>query len=309
MINVTKRDEIFLLTLNETGACNSRLPLTFYPTRYCRNRLEKMENERIINRKYGLITLGVEGKNYLESIDVIPKVVATMPIARQRRLARALELKYLLPGMTVVSSSEYKRENNLNRGMQFVAAATTCDNTDYLIYDVPKVLSIEAQKQIFKELKNKKGVISKVIILTRNNQFATLISAGNVHVNELLLLPPNKLCINLLNIMGKGNFDKNVFGVAFPELLNNNLFNEKQTQYIAGNNSYFNLVLNNITVFSTLSSIDNLATYSNNISSQIYNLICMDFEESLIKDTVASLKFKTLNIKITTITDVQISSL
>jgi len=308
MINITERDKKFLLILNETGACNSKLPLTIYPTRYCRSRLEKMEKERIINRKYNLIVLGVEGKNYLESIDIIPKVVATMPIDRQRRLARALELKYLLPSMDVVTSAKYKKDNNLNRGMQFVAAATTADNIDYLIYDVSKVLSTEGQKQILKELKNKRGVISKVIILTRNRDFAMLMSVSNVYINQLLILPPNVLCMNLFNKMGKGNFDKNVFGVAFPELLNKSVFNTKQTQYIIGNNSYFNLVLNNITVFSTLSSIDLLANNRNNISTQIYNLVCLDSEESLIKDTVDRLKFKTLNIKITTITDEQISS-
>ncbi len=308
MINITERDKKFLLKLNETGACNSKLPLTIYPKRYCRNKLEKMEKEKIINRKYGLITLAVNGKIYLESIDVVPKVVATMPIARQRRLARATELKYLLPNMKVVTSAEYKKQNNLNRGMQFVAAATTCDNTDYLIYDVPKILTSEAQKQILKELKNKRGVISKVIILTRNNDFIRMIFTSTIYVNQLLLVPPNIFFINLLNLMGKGDFDKNIIGAAFPELLNNSVFNKKETQYIIGNNSYFNLILNNISAFSTLSSIDILAFHSNNRSNQIYNLVCLDFEEPLIKDTIERLKFKALNIKITTITEDQISA-
>lgn len=267
-----------------------------------------MEKEKIINRKYDLITLGVNGKIYLEGIDVVPKVVATMPIGRQRRLARALELKYLLPNMKVVTSSKYKRENNLNRGMQFVAAATTADNIDYLIYDVPKVLSIVAQKQILKELKNKKGVISKVIVLTRNKDFVRMICTSTIYINQLLLIPPNALFINLLNIMAKGSFDKHIIGVAFPELLNNIIFNKNQTHYIVGDNSYLNLVLNNISAFSTLSSLDILAFQSNNRSSQIYNIVCLDFEEPSIKDTLERLKFKALNIKITTITTEQISS-
>ncbi len=307
-MKIAERDTRFLLTINETGACNSKLPLTIYPKRYCRNKLEKMEKEKIINRKYDLITLGVNGKIYLESIGVIPKVVATMPVARQKRLARATELKYLLPEMTVVSSSEYKKENNLNRGMQFVAAATTADMDDYLIYDVPKILTTEAQKQILKELKNKRGVISKVIILTTNNAFAMLVSTGNININELLLLPTDELFINLLNIMAKGNFDRKILGVAFPELLNNKIFDEKQTQYILGNKSYINLVLSNISALATLSNLDAHAINTNNNSNHIYNVVCMDSQKSFFEFIIEILKFKKLNVNITTITADQISA-
>lgn len=146
MITITERDKKFLLVLNETGACNAKLPLTIYPKRYCRTKLEKMEKEKIIIRKYDLIALGIKGKAYLESIGVVPIIVFTKPIASQRRLARATELKYLLPTMKVFTSAQYKKEKNLNREMQFVAAATTTDQIDYLIYDAPILLVGQTSK-------------------------------------------------------------------------------------------------------------------------------------------------------------------
>lgn len=308
MITLTERDEKFLLALNETGACNSKLPLMFYPHRYCRTKLEKMEKEKIIIRKYDLIVLGIKGKVYLESLGVVPIVVATKPIDAQRRLARALELRYLLPSMEIFTSSKYKKENNLNRGMQFIAAATTADKIDYLIYDVPKILTCEAKTQIIRELKNKKGVINNVIIFTRNKDFIQMLSTSNIYVNELLILPPNDLHIKLLNTLSKGDFDRKVIAAAFPELLDNKVFDKKQTQYIVGNKTYLDLVLINLSAFDTLSSLDIHAIKTNITSNQIYNVVCLDSQKSFIQFTLDKLNLKRLNVQIKTIVAEKISS-
>ena len=155
MMKINEREKTLLLKINETGACNSKLPYTIYPKRFSRNILERLEKYKYIIRKYDLIIIGVNGKLYLESIGVVPRIINTMPIAGQRRLARALELKYLLPNMKVVTSGEFKRENNLNRGMQFVSAATTNEDSTYLIYDIPKIISNDSKVQITRELKTK----------------------------------------------------------------------------------------------------------------------------------------------------------
>ncbi|MBZ9624394.1 hypothetical protein G9F71_016195 [Clostridium sp. FP2] len=301
MIKITERDKEFLLILNETGACNSKMPLTIYPNRYCRSKLERMEEERIIIRKYDLIILGIKGKAYLESIGVVPNIVATKPVAAQRRLARALELRHLLSNMRVYTSSEYKKEKNLNRGMQFVAAATTVDKITYLIYDVPKVLTTEAKTQILRELKNKKSLINNVIIFTRNMDFVQILSISNIYVNELLLLPPSDFCINLLNSMAQGDFDRKAIGTAFPQLLENNVFYKKQNQYIVGGHTYMNLVVNNISAYSMLSNMDKHAIQTNNNSNQTYNIVCLDCQEYFIKDIISKLNFKRLNVQIKTI--------
>jgi len=219
MIEITERDKDFLLKLNETGACNTKMLSEFYPERYAMVRIGKMGIEKVVNRKYGLIMLGIEGKNYLESIGVVPKNVDTLPTPTQKRLARVMELKYLLPNMKIETSSTYKREQKLNRGMQFVAVATTKDNITYLVYDVPKKIGTETKTQILNELKNKKDVINNAIVFTRNTDFVQILSANNIYISELLIMPPSVMCINLLNAMGEGNFDRRVIGTAFPELL------------------------------------------------------------------------------------------
>ena len=134
----------------------------------------------------------------------------------------------------------------MNRGIQFLASATTINKISYLVYDIPKVLNTEVKTLILRELKNKKNVINNSIIFTRNIDFVQLSSTNNVYISELLLLPPNDFCINLLNVMSKGGFDRKVIGAAFPELLEDNVFGKKQNKYIVGTTTYINLVLNNV---------------------------------------------------------------
>jgi hypothetical protein len=298
MIQIKERDKGFLMIVNETGACSSNLPLTIYPTRYCRSRLELMEREKIINRKYGLIMIGLEGKCYLEGIGVIPKIVDTLSTISQRRLARTSELKYLLPTMEVITSAQYKRENNLNRGMQFVAAATTKEGATYLIYDVPKKLHSESKIQILRELKNKKDEINRAIIFTRNSDFAKVLTTSNVYISELLLLPPNESSFGLLNEMSKGYFDRRIICAAFPELLKENVFYKKQTQYIVGNNFYLNLVLNNISVFNILSSYDMLALQTGSTSNSIYYVVCLKEQRAFFQQTIDQLSLRRLDVQL-----------
>lgn len=297
MIIITKRDIAFLSALNETGACNSKFPLKFYKKRFSRNRLEHMEKEKIINRKYNLITLGIEGKIYLESIDIVPKIVNTMPIATQRRLARALELKQLLVNFKVVTSAVYKKKNNLNRGMLFVAAATTKNGINYLIYDIPKVLSVEAKTQILRELKNKKGVIKNVILLTRNRTFLQLLFATDIPVCELLITTPSDISISLLNTMSEGGFDRKVIGASFPEIKDNNIFNVKGNKYIVGNNTYINFTLNNVSAINILRSFNNLAITNNVTSLQTYYIVCLDIQICYLKYIIEEQHIKNLNIQ------------
>ncbi|MBU3217801.1 hypothetical protein LL033_10000 [Clostridium estertheticum] len=293
MIQITQRDKGFLLKVNETGACSSKLPLTIYPTRYCRSRLELMEREKIINRKYGLIMIGVEGRKYLERIGVTSKLVDNLSIVTQRRLARTSELKYLMPTMEVVTSAQYKKENNLNRGMLFVSAATTKERSTYLIYDIPKQISNDSKVQISRELKNKRDEISHAIIFTRNADFAKVLTTSNVYINELLLLPPNESSFGLLNEMAKGFFDRRIICVAFPKLSKEKAFYKKQTQYIIGNNFYLNLVLNNI-----LSSYDMLAVQADSSSDSIYYVVCLHEQQAFFQQTMDQLNLKKLDVQL-----------
>ena len=297
MIEITKRDKDFLLKLNETGACNTKMLSEFYPMRYARVRIEKMGIEKIVNRKYGLIMLGIEGKNYLESIGVIPKIVDTLPTPTQKRLAQVLELKYLLSNMKIETSSAYKREQKLNRGMQFIAVATTKDNITYLIYDVPKKITLATKKQILRELRNKNNIINNAIVITRNSDFNQILISTNVYISELLIIPPSAMSINLLNTMGDGNFDRRVISAAYPELIDHKMFSQKQNKYMDGINTYVNFVLNNASAIGMLRSIDLLATQNNTSSNQIYNIVCLEDQLEFVDDTIKNLHLKKLNIK------------
>ena len=307
MIQITKRDRDFLMRVNETGACDTKMLFEYYPKRYAKTRIEKMGIEKIVNRKYGLVMIGVEGKNYLESIGVVPKIIDTMPILGQRKLARVLDLKYLLPKMKIVTSATYKKENKLNRGMQFIAVATTKNDINYLIYDIPKVLSIETKTQILKELKNKHNVINNAIVFTRNKDFVQILSTHNVYISELLVMPPSSVCMKILNAMGEGKFDRKVIGATFPDLLENKMFNKKQNKYMIGSNTYINLVLNNISAINMLSSLDILAIQNNTLSNQVYTLICLDNQQVFLSSTIEKLNLKKLNIEYKTIAPGQTS--
>lgn len=300
MIQIMQRDNFFLIAVNETGACNTQMLFKFYPKYYGKERIKKMETEKVVNRKYGLIMLGIEGKNYLESIGVIPKVIDTQSISSQRRLARASELKNLFPTMKVVTSTQHKQEKHMNRGMQFVAATTTKNNSTYLIYDVPKKLTIGAQTLLLKELRNKNESITRTIVFTRNKDFVQIVSSGKINIEEFLLLPPNDLFVNLINIMAEGDFDRKVLGAAFPNLIEDLVFSKKINQYIVGCNAYINMLLNNISIFNMLSILD-VQDAKNDNFVQTYNIVCLDIQEQFLLSKIESLKLKKLNIQITTI--------
>ena len=230
MIEITERDERFLLSLNFSGVCKSSFIETIYPEEYGRKRMRKMEKEKIINRTYGLITLGINGQKYLENLEEQPKMVSHLPRTMLKRLAQALELKRTFYTMQIIPSNEYKQLRNLNRGMQFTAAGITKDNIEYLIYDIPKTLSTDSMNFILKELRNKKSIVSNVIILTTNNTFVQKLFSENVYIRECFVIPTNDLFISLLLKLGEGDFDKNILTLAFPEELGKcpELFEDKE---------------------------------------------------------------------------------
>jgi len=300
MIQIMERDKNFLIAINETGACNTQMLFRFYPESYGKERIRKMEAEKLVTRKYGLIMLGAEGKDYLESLGVIPKMADMKPLITQRRLARALELKFLLPVMKVVASSQHKKEYHLNRGMKFVVAATIKTGLTYLIYDVPKRITIGAQTELLKELSNKTESIDRAIIFTQNTNFVQIVSEGKINIDELLVLPPIDLFIGLINKMNDCDFDRRVIGAVFPDLMEDKVFSKKLNQYLIGDIAYINMVLNNVNIFSMLSSLE-VKDEKNDNFIQMYNIVCLDIQEQYLLSKINSLKLKNINIKITPI--------
>jgi hypothetical protein len=234
-------------------------------------------------------------------------MVEKLSTSTQKRLAQVSELEYLLPNMTIETSGTYKTEKKLNRGMQFVAVATTKDNISYLIYEVPNKISLDTKTKILKELKNKKDVINNAIVFTRNNDFFQILSSNNIFISELLLMPPSVMCVNLVNAMGEGNFDRRVIGAAFPELIDHKMFSQKQTKYMDGTNTYINLVLNNVSTTAMLSSFDIIAIQNNTLSNQIYNIVCLDNQLDFFIYIIKNLNFKKLNVVFKTISPGQTS--
>ena len=222
------------------------------------------------------------------------------PLITQRRLARALELKYLLPVMQVVESSRYKKEYHLNCGMQFVVAATIKTGLTYLVYDVPKRLTSGAKTQLLKELSNKTESIDRAILFTQNTDFGQIVSEGKIHIEKLLLLPPIDLFIGLLNEMSDGDFDRRAIGAVFPDLMEDKVFSKKRNQYYIDGNDYINMVLNNANIFDMLRSLD-VQNEKNDNFVQTYNIVCLDIQEQYLLSKIESLKLKKLIIQITTI--------
>ncbi|MBU3176303.1 hypothetical protein KPL47_07955 [Clostridium estertheticum] len=87
MIEITERDKKFLIAINETGACNTQILFRFYPESYGKERIRKMEAEKLVTRKYGLIMLGAEGENYLESVGEAPKILDRFPTEKQKKIS------------------------------------------------------------------------------------------------------------------------------------------------------------------------------------------------------------------------------
>ena len=85
------------------------------------------------------------------------------------------------------------------------------------------------------------------------------------------------------------------------------MFNQKQTKYMDGNNTYINLVLNNVSATDMLSSFDILAIQNNTSSNQIYNIICLEDQQDFIAYTIENLNLKKLNIVLKTIAPGQTS--
>ena len=107
-----------------------------------------------------------------------------------------------------------------------------------------------------------------------------------MYISELLLLPPNESSFKLLNEMAKGSFDKRIICTAFPELSKQNIFYNKQTQYIVGDNFYLNLGLNNISVFNILSNYDILAVQTGSTSNSIYYVVCFNDQQAFFQQNI-----------------------
>jgi len=145
------------------------------------------------------------------------------------------------------------------------------------------------------------------IIFTRNIDFVELLSTNHVNISELLIIPPNDKGINLLDAMGEGSFDRRVIGAAYPELIDHKMFNQKQTKYIDGTNTYVNLVLDNVSATATLKIFDLLEVQNNSSASHIYNIVCLDNQLDFIIYIVERLNLKKLNVVFKTIAPGQTS--
>lgn len=298
MIKITKRDEEFLKIVGKTGACSAKVSKKIYPARYSRNRLEKMEEEKIINRKYNLVTLATKGLEYMESIGEHPKNVLNHSIDLQRKLASTLDLSYELPNMKIIQSANYKKEKNLNRGMHFLAAAITNDGFDYLIYDVSTNAKANNTRQLIKEMFNIKNQVTGVIVLSQKKTFVQYLTKKDIPISELIVLPRKEYFLDIINELGVGEFDARILGKAFPSIAGHEVFNEKRMKYMIGNNVYLNMVLNNVTVFSYLQGLSHMLLFSdNNIPAQVYNIVCLDMQEEYIKSELSKRKIENLTIK------------
>lgn len=301
MIEITERDKEFLLALNFSGACDNNFVHKFYPKRYGRKRMERLDDEKVINRSYGMIILGLKGKEYLEGLGEVPRVVSSFPKNIQKRLIKATNLKYEIPSMNIVLSSEYKRIKKLNRGMQFLVAGITKDNIDYLIYDVPLSATRDFKELLLKEFKNKKNVINNAIVLTKNNSFVQSLAKMNVPIGELLVLPCTKAYLTLLNKLGEGDFDKNILGSVYPEIRGNKQLNMKDCKYIINNATYINMVLNNESAFSYILGMDRLLTSSNSKTGLLFKIVCLNSQQQYMESRIKNLELNLIEIEINTL--------
>ena len=219
-----------------------------------------------------------------------------MPLYMQKRLATTLDIKYILPEMTIVPSAEYKKMKRLNRGMQFIAAARTQDKIDYLLYDITTSTTKEVREQIIKETKNKKNIIQHAIVITSDKTFEKQLKI--VGVPELLVLPKHSIFIKLINEMAKGDFDKKVLSIAYPKLVENEVLNNKNIKYEINSEVYINMVLNNVSVFPYLKSINQLLMQTGSTINQIYNIVCLDIQAPYIKRKTNELNLNKIDIHI-----------
>ncbi|MCY6354356.1 hypothetical protein [Clostridium sp. ZS2-4] len=287
MIQITERDLKFLKLLSQEGACSAKIPKIIYPARYSRNRLKKLEEEKLIKKRYNLIMLATKGIEYLESIGEKPKNVSTYQRELQNRIALALDLRYELPNLEIITSSKYKKQQNLNRGMIFVAAARTKQGEDYLIYNVPTKISVENTKLLIKELRSRNSNIYGTIILTKKKNFVQTLINKNIPIRDLIVLPHQEYFLELIDALYHEDFDKKIIELADPSVAGEeDIFTEKKTQYVYKNTVYMNMVLNNISIFSYLQGVNSILSISGSNSNRKYCIVCLDIQQSYIRKEI-----------------------
>jgi len=154
----------------------------------------------------------------------------------------------------------------------------------------------EVREQIIKETKNKKNIIQHAIVITSDKTFEKQLKI--VGVPELLVLPKHSIFIKLINEMAKGDFDKKVLSIAYPKLVENEVLNNKNIKYEINSEVYINMVLNNVSVFPYLKSINQLLMQTGSTINQIYNIVCLDIQAPYIKRKTNELNLNKIDIHI-----------
>lgn len=218
-VELTDRDEMLLKCLLLYGVISVDSVGCIYQTsRYHSNRLTRLADARYVNRSGGLVTLGVEGRRFLEEQghEVSSKRFDRLAKERRKKVSE-VGISFLYSDLSFIPSWEAKKRFNLNRGLRLLGLL---QNSSILaVYSIGKRPGEEKVSAIKDELRKFPPLgIRRAVILAESKAAIDMYTVEPLGLDEQLLLPYSKFSIELLKIYARENLSYKSAKIALGDI-------------------------------------------------------------------------------------------
>ena len=251
-ICLRNRDFNFIMYLSEYGIITNENVKLFYDSKYYyKNRLASLAKGEFVERLYGKVVLGREGKSYLNKIGLGYRNINRNETYK-KRMERISDVscKVQLAGWFFEPSWRCSVNTYTKRGNRFIGVMSRekrwWQETDedfykrsYIVYFLYKDITQRELKYIDKEIDRNKGQFNGLIVFTEDKKYLYNPKFEKIRYKESYIIPYNKKAWEIFKIIKNEKFMNNkvreIFGDKLIFLKAKSFFEE---YYIKENNVY-----------------------------------------------------------------------
>ncbi len=237
------RDIEFLKFLAEYGIIKNENVKLFYNSEYYyRNRLASLAKGKIIERLYGKVVLGRNGKIYLNKIGIGYRNINRNETYK-KRLERISDIccKIRLCGWYFEPSWKCNLSTYTKRGNRYFGVMSRLENVltkngwsyykkSYIVYYFPKDITQKELRYIYKEIDRNKNTFRGLIVIIEDDVWKYHKNFEHFAYGESYLIPHNESSWKILNIINDETFmpylPYEVYGDKLESIVNYSIFRE-----------------------------------------------------------------------------------
>lgn len=282
MLEITDRDEMLLKCLAEYGVISVDSVGEIYQTKhYHVKRISRLADAKYINRKNGLVTLSVNGRNYLKEIGVSIPVKYFNRMAKKRR-AKISEvgMSFLYSDFKFIPSWQAKEFYNLNNSGRFLGLLE--NEGIIVVYNIGKKPSEEKIFAIKEEMKSFISIgVGRAVIFAESKKAMDMYKIEPLGLDEQLLLPYGEFSIKLIKHHLQENLKYKSAKIALKDVFPSRWvladYNDSKGRPVVV------LTLNNIEKRAKLKNYYKLSLHRHTNVQEII-IVCLESQERLFKN-------------------------